>query len=104
MFNNSIELITETYTTDDIGQQVSTYSYVEVFAQKKSISMNEFFNAGQQKIKAEKCFVIRSCEYSGETKIRYPVDETDCIYSVYRVYTRADEFTELYCQARCGNG
>ena len=103
MFNKTIDLVTDTYITDDIGQQVSSYTYREIFADEKGVSMTEFHLAGQSGIKAEKCFIVRSCEYGDEIKVRYPAGNGK-VYAVYRVYPRADEFTELYCQARTGNG
>jgi head-tail adaptor len=103
MFNKTIDLVTDTYTADKIGQQVSSYSYREVFTDEKGVGMTEFHLAGQNGIKPEKCFIVRSCEYEDETKVRYPAG-TGKIYTIYRVYPRADEFTELYCQVRAGNG
>lgn len=98
--NITIELVSETYVQDDIGQQIPTPVYRKVYAGKKSIQQNEFLQAGQQKIKPAMCFVVRQGEYKGETKIRYPVGIKGKIYTIYRTFETKKEKIELYCEAR----
>ncbi len=103
MFNKTVELVSETFIEDDIGQMIATPSYREVFADKKSIMQNEFFLAGQTDIKPSACFIIRQIDYKDETKIRYPADYTGKIYTIYRTYeTTKNEMIELYCEVRSG--
>lgn len=76
-------------------QDVEVETLREVFANKRSISQSEFFNAGQTDIKAEKCFVIYLHEYNDE---RFLIFENKK-YSIYRTYEK-DEDIELYCEVR----
>lgn len=76
-------------------QDIETEILKEVFAEKRSISQSEFFNAGQTNIKAEKCFVIYSHEYNDERFLIFEGKK----YSIYRIYEK-DEDIELYCEVR----
>lgn len=76
-------------------QDIEVETLREVFAEKRSISQSEFFNAGQTDIKPTKCFVIYTHEYKDE---RFLIFE-DKKYSIYRTYEK-DEDTELYCEVR----
>lgn len=104
MFNKTIQLIFETYSQDDIGQQIAIPVYTKVYASEKPIGQNEFFLAGQTNIKPEKCFIIRQADYKNELKLRYPADDTGKIFSIYRTYNIKNELVELYCEVRSGNG
>lgn len=99
MFNKVIYLVQETYVEDDIGQMIPTQSFKEVFAKTKSIGQQEFYLAGQSKLKPELCFIVRQMEYSGETKLKY----NNKIYSIYRTYFIKNEMVELYCQLKVGD-
>lgn len=79
-------------------QDIETEILKEVFAEKRSISQQEFFNAGQTDIKPTKCFVIYSHEYNDERFLIYENKK----YSIYRTYEK-DEDIELYCEVRTGN-
>lgn len=76
-------------------QNIETEILKEVFAEKRSISQSEFFNAGQTDIKPTKCFVIYSHEYNDERFLIYENKK----YSIYRTYEK-DEDIELYCEVR----
>lgn len=76
-------------------QDIETEILKEVFAEKRSISQQEFFNAGQSDIKPTKCFVIYSHEYNNERFLIYENKK----YSIYRTYEK-DEDIELYCEVR----
>jgi SPP1 family predicted phage head-tail adaptor len=104
MYNKTIQLISETFIEDDIGQQISTPVYKKVYASEKSIGQKEFFLAGQSKIKPETCFLVRQVDYCGETKLRFPAIESGKVYSIYRIYNTKNELVELYCEVRAGNG
>jgi len=104
MFNKAIQLISQTYAKDDIGQQIPSIEYKKVFASEKSIGQNEFFLAGQSRIKPEKCFIVRQIDYNGEAKIRYPADNEGTVYSIYRTFPAKNEMIELYCEVRAGSG
>lgn len=102
-FNKTIELISLTVTQDDIGNPIETPSYRKVFAAKKSTPQTEFFLAGQNGIKPAAMFLVRTAEYKGEAKLRYPVNDSGTVYTIYRVYDTVDEMTELYGKVEMGN-
>ncbi len=86
-----------TEVTDELGQvgKVETFSR-RVFCEKKSVPQNEFFQAGQNGIKASCVLIVHGLDYQEETKIQH----NDKVYSIYRTYERNDERIELYCEVR----
>lgn len=94
-----IYLQTTAYTVDSIGQRKATVTETAVFALVESVSMSEFFQAGEIGLKPDLKFVVRLMEYSGEETLRYGTD----VYSIYRTYRRKDGRVELYTQKRVGN-
>lgn len=94
-----IELITTTITHDAIGQEIKTESFVEVFAEKRSLPRVEFFAGGEHGLKPAALFVVREVDYDyNATKIKH--DGRD--YRIYRTYQTASEMIELYCEERSG--
>lgn len=103
IFNQTIDLVSQTYTEDELGQQIPDQTiYRTVYAAKKSIPQNEYFLCGQTGIKPESVFIVRTGEYNGEIKLRFPANESGTIYDIYRVYDTTGECTELYCEVRVG--
>jgi len=98
LFNKTIQLISVTYSKDNIGQQIKDYTYRKIYAKQKSIPQSEFFSAGQTDIKPSTVFIIRTGEYKGETMLLY----NGVKYSIYRVYDTKNEMTEVYCEVRKG--
>ncbi len=103
MFNKTLELISATYTKDSIGQRIETPTYRKVYASYKSVPQSEFFAAGQTDIKPSACFLIRTGDYKGEKKLRYPAGDSGKIYAIYRFYDTKSEMTEVYCEQRVGD-
>lgn len=94
-----IELISDTVTVDELGQQTTTPSFRQVFAEELPVRMSEFFAAGQQGIKPQIAVKVWSEEYTGEERLRYE----GVIYRIYRIYKDAKlRKTELYCEVRVG--
>lgn len=103
-FNATAELITHTYTTDELGQQIpATTTYHKIYCAKKSTPQNEFFLAGQSGIKSAAVFLMRTADYRNETEMRYPANDNGTVYTIYRVYDTVDEMTELYAEVIAGN-
>ncbi|HIE8455427.1 TPA: phage head closure protein [Bacillus cereus] len=87
-----------TTTKDDLGQiEVSEDFTRQVFCEKKSISQNEFFQAGQNGFKPKCVLIVYSLDYQEEQKVNY-----NKTYSIYRTYERDDERIELYCEVKAG--
>ena len=103
IFNQTIDLVFQTYKEDELGQRIPDKTvYRTVYAAKKSVPKNECFLCGQTGIKPEAMFLVRTGEYNGETKLRFPANENGTTYSIYRVYDTVNECTELYAEVRAG--
>ena len=105
-FNKTVQFITEGYTTDELGQQVidpTKTAYRKAYCAKKSVPQTEFFLAGQSGIKPAAMFLVRTAEYKGESKLRYPANDSGTVYTIYRVYDTVDEMTESYGKVEIGN-
>ncbi|HHQ2481021.1 TPA: phage head closure protein [Bacillus cereus] len=88
-----------TTTEDELGQvEVSEYFTRQVFCEKKSVSQNEFFQAGQSDIKASCVLIVHVLDYQEEREVKYREKE----YNIYRTYERDDEKIELYCEVIAG--
>lgn len=94
-----IYLLTSTYTSDDIGQQISVDTKKAVFAYVRSASQSEFFNAGEIGLKPDKVFDVLVTEYDGQTGVQYGME----YYTIYRTYYRDDSRVELYAEKRVGS-
>ena len=93
-----IKLISETYTFDEVLNQIATETVKEVYGSIESISQSEFFNAGQSGFKPDYKVVVWGFEYSNENVVE--INGTK--YSVYRTYSRKDDKIELYLTSKVG--
>jgi SPP1 family predicted phage head-tail adaptor len=93
LFRDVVELITVVNTVNDMKDPIKTPSYREVFANKKSIRQNEFYQAAATGLRPELMFEIRTIEYEGERQIRY----NKKTYNIIRTYDKNEEITELIC-------
>lgn len=66
-----IYLITETITSDSIGNQVKTPSERMVYANEFSVGASEFYAAAQTDLKPERSFEVYAFEYQGETRLKH---------------------------------
>lgn len=97
MWNDVIELEfeKESNTSDDIGDLVRNEIYYQrVYANKKSITQNEFFQAQAQGFKPELKFEINSFEYENNKRIRYKGK----LYKIYRTFEVSSEKIEIVCK------
>lgn len=93
-----INLITETFTPDSIGQMVSTASTSQVFCNIQSVSQSEWFQGGQNGLKPEYKVTMFAPDYSGQQEVEYKGIK----YGIYRTYLRQDELLELYLERKTG--
>lgn len=101
--SNVINLISETFTQDSIGQYVSTETTKQVFCDVRSVTRAEWFDAGRDGFKPSYVFVMFAPDYSGETIVEYNGNR----YGIYRTYVGRNEQIELYAEekgGRDGNG
>ena len=94
-----INLLTSTYTSDEIGQSILTESKKAVFAYVRSASQSEFFNAGEIGLKPDKVFDVLLTEYDGQAGVECNSE----VYTIYRSYIRDDGRIELYAEKRVGS-
>lgn len=92
LFKDVINLISISTTTNAIGDSVETATKKEVFANKKSVRQNEFYQAAATGLRPELMFVIHSAEYNQEPKVEYDGKT----YNIIRTYDKG-EWTELIC-------
>lgn len=100
LFKDVIELISITCTENDIGDTVETPNGREVYANKKSIRQNEFYQAAATGFKPELMFEVRTVEYEGERKLEYDSKQ----YNIIRSYDKNGEITELICSGVVNTG
>lgn len=95
-FNDVVNLVTTTYTTDDLGQEIGTDATELVFCNVKSIPQNEFFKTAKQGIRAAYVFIVKQCDYNNQLKVIYNYNT----YHVYRTYMIDNENIELYVEEK----
>lgn len=93
LFRDVIDLVSVTTTTNDMGDIIDVETKRQVFADKKSVRQNEFYQAAATGLKPELMFVIRTVEYKQERKLEFNLKT----YSIIRTYEKENEFTELVC-------
>lgn len=90
-------LINETYTQDTIGQFIPTETKTGIFAERISVSRNEWYSAQNAGLDADLAFETPSVNYAGQKLAEYDGKR----YAIYRTYT-AGGTTELYLARRGG--
>lgn len=93
-----IILIDNTYTYDDIGQEIASETEREVFCDMSSISRAEWYDAGQNSMKPEYKVTMFDPDYNGEEIAEYNGKR----YVIYRTYRGKNETIELYLQRETG--
>lgn len=93
MFSEVIQLVSFNTTVDDNGFEVNTEIKIEVFADKKSVRANEFYEAQKLGYKLSAMFVIRPYEYNAQEYIYYENNK----YKVERTYEKNTEELEIIC-------
>lgn len=93
-----IKLIKENYEADKIGQRISKESERTVFCNVKSITRQEFFEAGRNGLKPALTFEIFAYDYDGEKIIEYQGRR----YGVYRTYRGKHDKMDLYTEEKAG--
>jgi len=91
MWRDVVELIDQTSSSNEYGDQVFSETSTQVFANKKSVRQSEFYQAFAHGLKPELMFEVRSIEYSNQTSLRFNEKE----YTIIRAYSKNDEVTEL---------
>jgi len=96
--DNVCNLVSQTYESDDIGNQIATETEKTVFCAELPITSAERTNTAINGIKPEVCLVVDYESYDEQKLINY----NGVRYSVYRKYPRSDGMVELYCAKKVG--
>lgn len=83
-----INLIGQSFTTNDYGVPVPKETKTQVFAKVQSVSRTEFFSGGRNGLNPEFRFDIFAGDYNGETIVEYNGNR----YGVYRTYKPDPEY------------
>lgn len=97
----TIDLIKKEYTTDTMGQKISTEKTRTVFATLTSISRAEwtsYSQSGRQGLVPAYVATVFMGDYEGEAIAEY----NGVKYGIYRTYERDDEQVELYLEKKAG--
>ena len=99
MFDSIIKLMTETETTDYYGDPVKTFAERPLFADVRSITQSEFYQAQAIGLKPEIKFVIADFyDYQGEKLLKYtPFGGSEQVYEILRTY-RNNVNLEIVCR------
>ena len=99
-YDYEITLITQTYTEDEIGNQIPVNTETVILCDLKSVGRAEFYNAAVAGLKPELVFVIHGYEYAGQTKVKFE----GATYRVIRNYATGFEELELTCEKVAADG
>lgn len=91
--NDVVLLISKKVEYDELGNQIEVETERMVYANEMSVSMKEFYEAGNKGIRPEKQFEIYSFEYQGESQLKYNNKD----YEIIRTQTKGDK-TRLICK------
>lgn len=93
MFSDAIELIDVISEVDEEGFEINTEIKTEVFANKKSIRSNEFYESQKLGYKLSIMFEVRVEEFESQEYILYKNKK----YKIERTYQKNAEIIELVC-------
>lgn len=96
--SNVINLISETRTQDEIGQFVSAETARQVYCDVRSITREEWFDAGRNGMQPSFIFVTFAPDYQGEKIVEFEGKR----YGIYRTYLAKNEKIELYAEEKGG--
>lgn len=97
--DNQAFLISETFVTDEIGQQIPKKTRKEIFVEEYSGTRQDQFDAGRDGLRVAYRLDTSMWDYDGEKIVEYKGVE----YAIGRTYNRYDdEITELYLTEKVG--
>lgn len=97
--SDTLKLIAEVFTTNEIGVQVKTETEREVFCDVTSVTRTEWSDGGRIGLNPELRFTMFAYDYADEEIVEYNGKR----YTVYRTYRAADDTVELYTERRKGD-
>ena len=99
MIDVTCKLITQSYETDSIGNQLLKDSFTEVpIIEVQDVYQSEFYNASQQGLKPTLRLLISDLNYNEEEELEYMKKR----YTIIRVDKVDNENIALVCEKRVG--
>lgn len=96
--SNIINLISQSYSQDAIGQYVPTETSTQVYCNRRYVTRAEWFEAGRNGHQPAFCFEMFAPDYDGQLIVEFEGER----YGVYRTYLAQNETIELYVEAKGG--
>lgn len=96
--SNVINLISRTYTQDEIGQFIETESKRQVYCDVGSITRTEWYDAGRNGMQPAYVFTMFAPDYQGEKIVEFEGKR----YGVYRTWIARNETIEVYVEEKGG--
>lgn len=93
-YDYELTLIQQTYTFDEISNQIPIEERETILCDKKSVSRSEFYNAATNGLKPVIVFVVHAYEYNGEELVEFEGGR----YKIIRTYSTSTEEIELTCE------
>lgn len=93
-----INLVSATYTKNSYGVQKPAETKREVFAEVRSITRSEFYQAGRNGLNPQYVFIVFAEDYEGETICEYDGNR----YAIYRTFRAGGDYMELYVERQGG--
>lgn len=94
-----LTLIAQSYQQNDLGEQISTETTVEVLAHIQSVTRAEWFSGGKNGLQPSLVAITPRVNYSGQKIAAWDGQR----YAVYRTYFPEDsDEIELYLEERVG--
>ena len=94
----NINLISRTFVTDEIGQQITIEISRSVVAELKSINRSEWVAAHQVGYNPVVTAIVSAFDYNNEEIVKINSER----YVVYRTYSRKDDYIELMLRKKVG--
>lgn len=90
---DTVYLVDTVTTEDSAGYEAAAERKTEVFADVRSVRREEFYRSRQAGMEPALAFVLRACDYGGQSRVEYEGKQ----YRVIRAYTGDGEWLELNC-------
>lgn len=94
---STCDLIKKVMSKDTLGYPIATETKTTVLCEIRTVSRQEFFDAGKAGLVPEYEIRINAIEYGGEDELEYNGKR----YGIYRTYQTAD-YIELYVEYKGG--
>lgn len=95
MWNDEVILLEQTYTVDDLGQQIDGPPIeTKVLCKKNSVGRREHYSAAQVGLQLDIVVVVKNYEYEEQDQLMFNNKK----YQIERTYSTSYEEIELMCR------